>query len=368
MPSILEYKCPNCQGRIVFDPGAQQLQCEHCGTLFAVDDLKAYNEALILPYEEDMKWQGPDGSVYEEKESSHLSVYTCQSCGGEIIQEESDIASSCPFCGNPVINTGRVSGSLRPDLIIPFKYNKSQAKEALRKRASVSSLVPAIFRKEDHLDEVKGVYVPFWLYDAKADASMRYRASRTRSWREGEYRVSETSHYLLVRDGSLDYEAVPADASTKMDDTLMESIEPYDLSEAVEFNTGYLSGYLANRYDIDAKQCEERANERIRNSTQSAFRSTTTAFDSVMLEHSAIRLKEGTAHYALLPVWLLVTTYQGQKYTFAMNGQTGRIVGDLPSENSEVVKNFAVRSVQTAAVCYGAYLLYSLLNSMGVFR
>ena len=366
MPSILEYKCPNCGGALHFDSDVQSMKCPFCGTELEMENVEAYAEALEYTAQDELDWV-QHSSHWQEGESSHLSVYTCQSCGGEIIQEESDIASSCPFCGNPVINTGRVSGSLRPDLIIPFKYDKKSAKEAYLRHCN-KDFVPKVFLTPEHIDEIKGVYVPFWLYDAKADASMRYRASRTRSWREGEYRVSETSHYLLVRDGSLDYEAVPADASTKMDDTLMESIEPYDLSEAVEFNTGYLSGYLANRYDIDAKQCEERANERIRNSTQSAFRSTTTAFDSVMLEHSAIRLKEGTAHYALLPVWLLVTTYQGQKYTFAMNGQTGRIVGDLPSENSEVVKNFAVRSVQTAAVCYGAYLLYSLLNSMGVFR
>ena len=352
MPSILEYKCPNCQGRIVFDPNAQQLQCEHCGTQFALDDLKAYNEALILPYEENMQWQGTDGNVYAEKESSHLSVYTCQSCGGETIQEETNIASSCPFCGNPVINTGKVSGSLRPDLIIPFKYDKLQAKEALRKRASVSGLVPEVFRREDHLDEVRGVYVPFWLYDTNASAAVRYRGVQSETKEQGSEKITEKKHFLLVREGELTFEGVPVHASTKMDDVLMESIEPYDLSEAVEFNTGYLSGYLANRYDIDASQCEERANERIRNSTTEAFEKTAEDYEDVEAESSAIFLERSRVRYALLPVWLLLTDWKGEKHLFAMNGQTGKVVGELPLDEGAYRKKLISLGIIIGAVIY----------------
>ena len=352
MPSILEYKCPNCGGYVVFDPAAQTLQCPFCETQFAPDDLQAYNEAMAVPYEEHLVWEDNSDTLYAESESSHLSVYTCQSCGGEIVQEESDIASSCPFCASPVINTGRVTGSLRPDLVIPFKIDKKAAKEALRERASVSKLVPAPFRNEDHLDEIKGVYVPFWLYDSEAEGAVRYRASLSETHQDGSENVTEKKRFLLVRQGQLSFEAVPVNASTKMDDTLMESIEPYDLSEAVDFSPAYLSGYLANRYDIDSSACEERANERIRSTAEEAFRTTTKDYEEVEVDAQALELKNSRVRYALLPVWLLLTDYKGEKYLFAVNGQSGKTVGELPLDEQAYRNKLILLAVVIGAVLY----------------
>ena len=192
--------------------------------------------------------------------------------------------------------------------------------------------------EENHIDEIKGVYVPFWLFDADADAHMRYRATKVRTWSDSEYHYTETRYYALVREGGLGFSGVPVDGSSKIPNDLMESIEPYDLSQAVDFQTAYLAGYLADKYDVDADQSFQRANERIRQATEEVFASTVLGYTSAQVESSSIRLSDQTSRYALLPVWLLNTSWNGKKYTFAMNGQTGKMVGDLPMDKSLCIR------------------------------
>lgn len=329
MATLLEYKCPCCGGAIRFDSGLQKLKCPFCDTEFEPETLRAYDEALKEQLPDEMAWTSSAGE-WQEGEEEQLCSYVCNSCGGEIMAEATTAATACPYCGNPVVMTGRLSGALRPDHVIPFKLDKKAAKEGLLKHLKGKRLLPKIFKDENHIDEVKGIYVPFWLFEADADADIRYKATKVRSWSDGNYNYTKTSHFSVRRAGSIRFEQVPVDGSKKMDDTLMESLEPFDFREAVDFQTAYLAGYFADKYDVDAAAGEERANARIRRSTEDAFAETVQGYATVVPENSGIRLQNGTAKYALYPVWLLNTTWKGEKYVFAMNGQTGKFVGDLP--------------------------------------
>lgn len=334
MAAIQEYKCPCCGGAIAFDSTVQRMKCPFCDTEFGMETLADYDRELKSDQTDDMSWQMASQDGGQESELHGLNAYICRSCGGEIACDENTAATSCPFCGNPVVMTGQLSGALRPDLVIPFKLDKKAAKEALRKHYEGKRLLPKVFKDENHIDEVKGVYVPFWLFDSDTDVNMRYKATRIRTWSDSTYDYTETTFYAVCRGGKLAFERVPVDGSAKMPDDLMESIEPFHLSEAVDFQTAYLAGYLADRYDVDAKQSEERANERIRKSAEDAFYKTIEGYATVTKETGSIRLKDGKVTYALFPVWLLSTTWNGQNYLFAMNGQTGKMVGDLPLDKA----------------------------------
>lgn len=334
METLLEYKCPCCGGKIEFDSGSQKMKCPYCDTEFDVETLKGYDEILKQDRPDDMSRIDNTEQEWAEGEADGLRVYLCKSCGGEIVADETTAATACPFCGNPVVMTGQLSGDLRPDLVIPFKLDKKAAKEALGRHLLNKRLLPKVFRDQNHIDEVKGIYVPFWLYDADADASIRYRATRSRTWSDQNYIYTETSYYAVNRAGQLSFANVPADGSTKMDDELMESVEPFDISEAVDFQTAYLSGYLADRYDVSSEQRAVRANERMKRSTENAFASTVQGYSSVVAENSSVRLERGRTRYALYPVWILNTKWNGKKYTFAMNGQTGKFVGNLPMDKN----------------------------------
>ena len=293
MAKMQEFKCPCCGGSIEFDSSVQKMKCPFCDTEFDVGTLSEYAQTVEEEQSEDMSWSDEAGSEWQDGESESLRTYVCKSCGGEIVGDANTAATACPFCGSPVVMTGQLSGALKPDYVIPFKLDKKAAKERLKKHLTGKRLLPKAFKSENHISEVKGIYVPFWLYDTYADADIRYRATKTRFWSDSDYDYTETSYYAVHRSGSLGFDHVPVDGSASMENDLMESIEPFDFKEAVDFQTAYLAGYFADKYDVTASECEERANERIRRSTEAAFRDTVRGYASVVPENTSIRLHNG---------------------------------------------------------------------------
>ena len=323
--------------------------------------LAAPDEQLKNEPADDMQWESTAGNEWESGETDGLRTYVCKSCGGEIVGDETTGATSCPFCGNPVVMMGQFSGALKPDYVIPFKLDKKAAKEALKKHYQGKRLLPKVFKDANHIDEIKGIYVPFWLFDADANADIRYKATRTSHWSDSDYNYTKTDYYSIWRSGSLGFSGVPVDGSSKIENDLMESIEPFDFSQAVDFQTAYLAGYLADKYDVDAEQSIVRANERIKTSTEQAFQSTVQGYVTVIPEYSGVRLFNTNAKYALYPVWILNTSWNGKKYTFAMNGQTGKLVGDLPLDKSALMKwRIALTGIVGAAAFLISYLLWLL--------
>ena len=361
MDTLQEYKCPCCGGAIAFDSTLQKLKCPYCDTEFDIETLENYGKELEGEPDDSMCWETSAGVDWQEGEADGLRSYVCKSCGGEIVADDTTAATSCPFCGNPVVMSGQVSGYLKPDYVIPFKLDKKAAKEALKKHYSGKKLLPKVFKDENHIDEIRGVYVPFWLFDADADAHIRYKATRVRAWSDSDYNYTETSFFSVVRGGSIGFQRVPVDGSSKMPDDLMESVEPYYFEDAVDFHTAYLAGYLADKYDVDAEAAVPRANERIKSSTADAFAQTVQGYATVTPEATGIHLQNGRAKYALYPVWLLNTTWKGKKYTFAMNGQTGKFVGDLPLDKGAYKKwLFGLAGIVGAAVFALSYLIWLL--------
>ena len=362
MQTLQEYKCPCCGGAIAFDSGIQKMKCPYCDTEFDMETLASYDDGLNGK-QDNMNWETSAGGEWQEGETDGLRSYVCKSCGGEIVGDENTAATACPFCGNPVVMMGQLSGELKPDFVIPFKLDKKAAKAGLQKHLTGKRLLPKIFKDQNHIDEIKGIYVPFWLFDTEADAQVRYRATKVRTWSDSDYDYTETSHFLVRRGGSIAFEHVPVDGSSKMADDLMESIEPYSFADAVDFKTAYLAGYFADKYDVTAEQSAERANERVKRSTEEVFASTVKGYATVTTENSSIKLRGGKAKYALYPVWILNTTWNGNKYTFAMNGQTGKFAGDLPVDKAAARK---WTLGLTAALSAAAYAVIWLLHRAGI--
>ena len=361
MAVLQQYKCPCCDGAIEFDSQLQKMKCPFCDSEFEMETLKQYDAELNAQPQENMNWDTAAGSEWQPGEEEGLRVYTCNTCGGEIVADETTGASECPFCGNPVVMTGQFAGALKPDLVIPFKVDKKGAIAALNNHYKGKILLPKVFKDQNHIKEVKGLYVPVWLFDTDADAHVRYKASRIRHWSDSNYDYTETSYFSVTRAGGIGFDNVPVDGSTKMDDTMMESIEPYNIEDAVDFQTAYLSGYLADKYDVDAQQSITRANERIKNSTETAFAETVQGYTTVTPVHTSINLQNGRARYALYPVWILNTQWNGQKFTFGINGQTGKIAGDLPMDKGLLRKwQLGVGAAVTAAAFAISYLLWLL--------
>lgn len=357
MAGILEYKCPCCGGAITFNSTVQKMKCPYCDTEFEMDTLREFEDEQIQK-ERTPAWREVEPEREEmSDDGGDLVSYVCESCGGEIVADRTMASSRCPYCDNPVIVMKQLSGMLKPDLVIPFKLSREAAKENLRKHLKGKVLLPKAFRTENKIEEIKGVYVPFWLFDCEAEADIRCRATRVRHWSRGDYSYTETSHYLVSRSGELAFDMVPADGSAKMADDLMESIEPYRYEEAVDFQTAYLAGYLADKYDVSSRECYDRVNRRIEESTQRVLMSTIQGYTTCVPEKRDIRLKQGDIRYALLPVWILHTKYKNKLYTFAMNGQTGKFVGNLPMDKG---KALSISGAVFAAVTLVMFLIMTL--------
>ena len=161
----------------------------------------------------------------------------------------------------------------------------------------------------------------------------------------------------MRRAGSIAFEKIPVDASSKMPDDYMDSIEPYDYTELKPFSTAYLPGFLADKYDVSVEDSRDRANRRCAGSLVNALEKTVTGYASCNETGRSIQLKRGKVHYALLPVWILNTRWEGKDFLFAMNGQTGKLVGNLPVSTKRVIGLFAAIAALFVAISVTAILL-----------
>ncbi len=348
---IAEYKCPSCGAGLVFDAKNQKLTCPSCGNTYDVETMKAYDESLKA--KDRIKW----------KESSHetmeMNEFICPSCGGVLLSNENTIATHCPYCDNPAVVLQRVSGVMKPDYVIPFKVDKKEAQEALNKHCQGKFLLPKDFISENRLKEIVGIYVPFWLYDSDVESDGAFHATKERHWSDHDYNYTETDHFHVIRQQDMSFTRVPVDGSKRISDTYMESIEPYRYEDLKEFSTTYLSGFVAEKYDVDKNDSRPRAVERMKKTCEQEMVNTIQGYTHVTTEHLSIHLDHQSESYALLPVWMLTTKYNGKYYRFAMNGQTGKFIGELPCDKKKYWLTFA--GIALAIIVVVAIVVWGIL-------
>lgn len=349
MDTIQSYKCPCCGDALTFID--ETLHCEACGNNFTLDAIQQVSEAEgetrgASKYD----WEHYEPRNYEDNSEVDLANYNCPSCGAEITGDDTLGSTVCPYCGQSTIVKGQFEGTLRPDYIIPFKVDKKAALAALEGNFKNVPFLPDTFKNKKKIEEMVGVYVPFWMFDCDCNAAISYNAQRITTWSDADYNYTKTDYYKLFRSGSVGFANIPVDGSEKISNAYMEAVEPFRYDDAVEFSGVYLAGYLADKYDVTAEESRERANERVKNSTISVFSNTTDEFSSVIPENSSINFSNGKIRYSLLPVWMLHIKYMNKMYQFAINGQTGKVVGEYPIDNGKKWGYFA----KVAGIAYVA--------------
>jgi len=325
----VSYKCLSCGSPLAYDKDGK-LKCSSCDSEYDLETLRKFYESSDGDAE--FNWQSYKSNFENSKESlENTVVYICRSCGAEIETNPQTAATHCPYCDNEIILTDRVGNGLKPNGIIPFKVDKKGLEDAVREYFKGKKLLPNNFVPTHKIGKIQGVYVPFWLFDATLDGQMILEASDTRCYSTSKYDITEVRHYLIDIDGQMSFKKVPVDASIRMDDDLMDSLEPFDYSEMVNFEAPYLSGFLADRFDDNPDDSLPRASSRMTNSAEEIFISSVDRrFDTVRRKSSNLSLIDSSLKYVMLPVYLLNVAYNGKNYRFAINGQTGKVVGELP--------------------------------------
>lgn len=359
MDGVKNYKCPSCGAPLIFDGKSQNLHCESCGNSFSVETMEQLDGAESEASKQSKyDWESYEPRSFNGDENVDFSSYSCPSCGAEIVGDDTMGATVCPYCGNATIIKGQFEGTMRPDYLIPFRIDKKSAVKLFEEACKKVPFLPDEFKDKKKIEEMSGLYVPFWMFDCDCSASVTYDAKIIRTWSDSNYNYTRTDFYRLLRSGDIDFANIPVDASQKAEDNFMDAVEPFDYNDAVEFNSAYLSGYFADKYDVSADDCIERANRRIKRSVEQAFERTVGGYVNVVPLSSSIRSSNGKIRYSLLPVWMLNIKYEGQMYKYAINGQTGKVVGDYPVCKRKRRKYFITRYIISLIIAAIVYYIF----------
>lgn len=326
---VLDNKCPACGAKIDFNPVNQKWDCNYCGSKFTLEEMQKHTNA-----------SSEKANTVDEKateaQMGEMDLYHCKNCGAEIIADETTTSTFCVYCGSTAILKNRIDSGRAPNYIIPFKNVKADAVTAFKNVVKHKPLTPKCFKDEKNIQKITGVYIPFWAYDLEANGEMDFEATDTQTWSDSRYRYTKTSRYAVKQSGHFDYDKVLADASSRFPNDLMDSIEPFNYGELAEYNHAYLSGFLAEKYDVPEEAGLERAKERTMLTCVDLL-SENVRHQSKRVVNNGMVIQQKRCHYIMLPVWMVNIQYKDKNYTFAMNGQTGKIVGDIPIGVKETI-------------------------------
>lgn len=343
----IDHRCPNCRADLEFNPKGQNWICLFCRSVFSLEDLKSNKK----------RFQNKD----VKQENGNLDVYKCSSCGAEIITDNNTVATFCIYCKNTSIIKERLVGDFELKKIIPFSKTKEDAVKAFKKLKRKHFLMPDEFDDERNISEIRGVYIPFWLFSTNAFGHITANCIRTSSYRSGDYVYTTKKHYDVIREGDISFSYIPNDGSKKFDDAIMNSIEPYNYSKLVDFSHSYLAGFYAEKYDLDDKEAQKIIDFRIKNTVSEMLKDKIRGYKVIGLKNTDIRYTDARMEYVFLPVWFLNIKYKDNFYTFAMNGDTGKLIGNIPVDKKKFWLLFTFVFVFTFV--FGLIIFYFFIRS-----
>ena len=344
---VLDNNCTLCGASIKFNAKLGKFKCEFCRGEFTLDELKQHIDNAAV----DKVNEGEKG------DDTQYETYKCSNCGAEIVADSNTAATFCLYCRSVAILKSKLSGKFAPTKIIPFKKEKKDAILAFKGLRKGRPLIPKYFLSQDNIDKITGIYIPFWLYNINVDGGINATCKNIKSWTTGDIHYTKTDTYRAVREGSIDFNLVPVDGSTRFDDDIMNSIEPFDYKELIDYNHAYLSGFLAEKYDVESEKALPDALKRSVNSTTDKFKSSIRGYTSVSITTNTLKGIEKSKEYALLPVWMVNVKYGNKFYLFAMNGQTGEFIGNIPIDKKKAFLFWLLSFVIT----FGIVILISYL-------
>ncbi|MGX6979723.1 TFIIB-type zinc ribbon-containing protein [Vagococcus elongatus] len=369
MSEVLTHKCPNCGGPLLFDPTKQLFHCEYCLSEFSEEALTS----LLTAKSEKTSAEADLSADFDEQSLNHtdsedegitLELFSCPSCGAEIVTDETTAATFCYYCHNPVVLSGRVSGEFLPESILPFAVDRKKAVEHFLAWGRKKKFVPKDFFNDAQIEKITGVYFPYWLIDGELSATYHARGTTIRVWRAGDYEMTETKYFNIAREGTMNFRNFIKNALKKNQTlTMIQSVQPFNLQHTKKFSSKYLSGFQADKRDLNYQDLQEEVRSELKGYGQSLLKDTVKGYTQIFQEQTDFHGVKDTSQYVLLPVWVL--TYRGrgdknqeQLYYYAMNGDSGKTSGRLPVDKKKVgLFAAAIFSAVFILVLIGGYFI-----------
>ncbi len=333
MSTTLTYHCLNCAAPLTFNPETGKFACEYCLSSFTEAELAAKEEAARKRAKEATKRaekQAANKDKNDAEFAEHMLSYHCPSCGAEIVADDTTAADFCYYCHNPVVLSGKLVGEFAPDRVIPFKYDKDAAIEKLFAFARKKWFLPKDFFDKKRVESIRGVYYPFFVTDADTTGSLNASGTKIAVWRQGNYEYTKTSKFDIYRRGNIHFEDIVTSALSDGEKDMLEGILPYPSDAFIPFSMTYLSGFLAKKRNLEQTQIEGEVNGKMRGYTQTLLKNTAIGYNTFIVKSCDTIVHKSHWEYSLMPIWILTYKRKEKIYTYAMNGNTGKIYGELP--------------------------------------
>ncbi|QQS27405.1 MAG: hypothetical protein IPM47_10825 [Sphingobacteriales bacterium] len=337
-----ELKCANCGAMLAFKAGTNSLVCDYCGTN---NEIPVSEEVL-----EEIDFDTFIRECYDTEDMQVVTLAQCESCGAETTLLPNVTASSCPFCSSSLVVKGASTSQIvKPKGVLPFKISQEQATESFRKWLNSLWFAPNnLKRYASQKDKLIGIYIPYWTYDSQTTS--------TYTGRRGDDYTDYVTQAVSVN-GKTEFRQVPVTktrwtnvsgivkvffddvlivACTSLPTQYVDSLEPFDLQNIQPFNEKYLSGFRAERYQVDVKNGLELAKKKmdiaIRRAVCTQIGGNHQQILSLHSDFYSITFK-----HILLPIWISSYRYNNKVYRFVINGRTGVVRGERPVSAIKVI-------------------------------
>lgn len=323
------FKCNYCGSRVKFDIEKQLLRCESCDRLLV--------------------------DVQEEQTEFYFDRYHCSSCGASLNVNEGEMTSDCPYCGAQSIIYEGKDAEFPVEYIVPFKISANNAVALIKEEFAQYKYAPKGIRKFD-IEAVRPVYIPYWLTDLHIESYQEIA--------ETALIGADMSTYGHERALQADFINVPQDGSFRLRDSFAKYLEPWDEKEIIAFEPKYLAGLYANSLDLSCDKAVDKTLDNIKKYVDACVLHNCGLENNVVNQNKVIRKKyrhsvEGQK-LVLMPIWFFSSSYQGEKYSAVINGQTGKIISAVPYYKSAM----ATIVMKYAAISFFPVMSYLLIVSM----
>jgi LSD1 subclass zinc finger protein len=326
----LFFPCHACGSRVEYAPGTTSLRCPYCGTVQQI----APTDTVIEEHSYDQWAATPKPTA---RVGAH--VYTCSGCGAKT--ESDNLSDRCQFCGSPLVADAGAVELIAPEAVVPFKVDKSAAREAFRRWVTSRWFAPSALKKVGSTEGMDGTYLPHWTYDA--DTTTDYRGQRGEHYWETETytemvdgqpqtrtrQVQRTAWYPASGTVSRYFDDVLVPGTTHLPSARTDKLGPWELGAAQPYQPAYLSGYKTLRYDIEPDAGLEDAKSRMRDVIEDDCRHDIGG-DEQRVHRMDTRYAEIMFKLVLLPVWIAAYLYAGKTWQVVINANTGEVIGDRP--------------------------------------
>ena len=317
--------CSSCGGKVEFSPKDKALKCVKCDKLYSINYKQTTEKHPI-------DWVPDNGKLVQWSEQNRS--YKCETCGAEIVFNKYNIAQTCQYCNSNSLVPLKDLPGLKPEIVLPFKITKEEAKTEFSARVKKRHFLPLDFKRNLPRTEISSTYISSFTFECFVEANYSGRQRITRTERDSDGRSRTVTSYRHFS-GTIkhQFDNLVVEANDKINQSEIKNVLPYNFNESYDYEDDFIKGYNVSYYNQSVEQAKEVAKNDAYKEIEKMIRNKYSSIDSLTINPTYSNIKY---NYALLPMYFVNFNYKNKPYTNIMNGQTGKIGGSVPRSGLQI--------------------------------